>query len=118
MRRYSLTFVSLFSNKYAWLGATSANGIFLQKSIKLCTKFVNNCVLYIKNDNFKFYVGITIMALYIRQHNHFSYNKVSAKNTKVNVNKTNSMFYDSLSLYWKRNLKQQRNLNMNFSTYL
>lgn len=72
MRRYSLAFVCLFSNTYAWLGATSANVIFLQKSVKLCTKFVNNWALYIKNANFKFYMEITIMALYIRQRKHFS----------------------------------------------
>lgn len=71
MRRYSLTFVCLFSNTYAWLAATNANVIFLQKSVKHCTKFINNWVL-IKNDNLKFYVEITTMALYMRQHKHFS----------------------------------------------
>lgn len=84
---------------------------FYRKQVKPGVEFVNNFAFYMKNDDFKFYLKIIIMAFVYASVNIFHRINFLQKDSKVNMKHSNNISFSSLFLHQKRNLEQQKLLS-------
>lgn len=78
---------------------------FYRKKVKPGVEFVNNFTFYIKNNDFKFYLKIIIMAFVYASVNIFHRINFLQKDSKVNTKHANNISFSFLSLHQKRNPK-------------